>query len=315
MTLEQWISVVGIVTSFLVWFLGQKWTSRKSVRKMWTDLTVIAIPVGLLLLSLVVFENDRTNSIRKETIALKEEVTRLENSFRDSAHVESIHSYEEFVSWLEHDISTTHSRWLITRTQAIQAPTDKEKRYFETMVARVGRGEIPDCRRLVRIPTKEHLDLYRNLLKSMRHSPNFGLGVWTANEPPFDYELLIGDEVVIFAFGSGAPTFGLRIPDKAVADRFAQTFDNLWRRSGSTRIIKERRDVADDSEFEAMIKQMESLAPGLPSMNASAVPYGNFGTFSRAGLPARMSRRPKAPRRPPSSSDPSQAGHLTAPPL
>jgi len=259
MTLEQWITVVGIVMSFFVWFLGQKWGARKSTKKMWTDVTVVALPVGLLLLSVIVFEADRTNSLKGETKSLREEIITLQNSLRSSGYVEVLNGYDDFVGSLEREIRLTHSRWLITRVQVSQAPTIKEKGYFDTMVSKVMRGDIVDCRRIVRIPAKEHLDLYRNLLTTMRHSPYFAMGVWKASEPPFDYELLIGDDVVIFAFGSGAPTWALRIPNRAAADRFAATFDELWRRSSSNEIIKDKKDVSDETEFESMLKRIESF--------------------------------------------------------
>jgi hypothetical protein len=260
MTIEQWITVLGIVMSFLVWFLGQKWGARKSAKKMWTDLMVVAIPVGLLLLSIIVFENDRTNSLKADTKSLHDEITILENSLRSSGYVEVLNGYDDFAASIEREVRLTHSRWLVTRVQNIQAPTSKEQRYFETMVLRVMKGDIADCRRIVRIPAKEHLDLYRKLLTTMRHSPYFAMSIWKANEPPFDYELLIGDDVVIFAFGSGAPTWALRIPNKAAADRFAATFDDLWRRSSSNEIIKDKKDVTDDAEFDSMIKRIESFA-------------------------------------------------------
>lgn len=260
MTFEQWITVIGIVLSFLIWFLGQKWGADKSAKQMFIDLAIVAVPIGLLLLSVLVFETDRTNSLKAEAKSLHEEISVVENSLRSSGYVEVLNGYDDFVASIEREVRLTHSRWLITRVQNIQAPTAKEKRYFDTMVSRVQQGDIADCRRIVRIPAKEHLDLYRNLLNTMRHSPYFAMSVWKASEPPFDYELLIGDEVVIFAFGSGAPTWALRIPNKAAADRFAQTFDELWRRSSSNEIIKDKKDVTNEAEFNGMIKRIESFA-------------------------------------------------------
>ncbi len=260
MTIEQWITTLGIVISFFVWFLGQKWGARKSAKKMWTDLTVVAIPIGLLLLSIIVFESDRTNSLKVETKAIHEEINTLENSLRSSGYVEVLNGYDDFAASIEREVRLTHSRWLVTRVQTTQAPTSKEKRYFDAMMSRVAQGDIADCRRIVRIPAKEHLDLYRTLLTQMRHSPYFAMSVWKANEPPFNYELLIGDDVVIFAFGSGAPTWALRIPNKAAADRFAETFDELWRRSSSNEIIKDKKDVTSDVEFNNMMKKIESFA-------------------------------------------------------
>jgi hypothetical protein len=259
MTAEQWISVLAIVVSFVVWFLGHRWGSgKKSKEKMVADFMIVAVPIGLLLLSIMVFEMDRTRSIKQETESIKQNVERLENSFRYSGSVEVLSTYDDFVNALEREIRKTRSRWLITRVQFTQAPTDKEKRYFETLISKVKRGEIADCRRIVRIPAREHLDLYRKLLTDMRHEPYFAMAVWKAPEPPFNYELLIGDDVVIFAYGQGAPTWALRIPNREAADHFAGTFEELWRRAGAIDVIKDKKDIADDGEFAEMIRKLES---------------------------------------------------------
>ena len=123
MTLEQWITVFGIVISFIVWFLGQKWVANKPAKEMWLDLMIVAIPVGLILLSVFVFETERTNSLKVETNLLKEQINTLENSLRSSGYIEILNGYDDFVACLEREIRLTHSRWLVTRVQTNQAPT------------------------------------------------------------------------------------------------------------------------------------------------------------------------------------------------
>ncbi|HSS20386.1 MAG TPA: hypothetical protein VLL54_09955 [Pyrinomonadaceae bacterium] len=204
--MEQWITVLGILASFVVWFLGHKWVGRKSARKICHDFTVVAIPIGLLILSLVVFEYDRTNSVERQVDSLSVQTRELENLLQESGHLEKITGYDEFVAVIEKEVKLAKSRWLITRVQTNQSQTQRERAYFETMVSRVISGEITDCRRIVRIPTAEHLSLYRELISRMGTTPSFAIAVWTADEPPFDYELLVGDDVVILAFGKGAPT-------------------------------------------------------------------------------------------------------------
>jgi hypothetical protein len=260
-TLEQWISILAIVVSFIVWFLGHRWGSgKKSKEKMLADFMVVAVPVALLVLSIMVFEVDRTKSIKQETELIKENVNRLENSFRNSGSVEVLGNYDDFVNALEREVRKTRSRWLITRVQFTQAPTNKEKAYFDILTNKVKNGDIADCRRIVRIPSREHLARYRQLLTDMRHEPYFAMGVWKAPEPPFNYELLIGDDVVIFAYGQGAPTWALRIPNREAADKFAGTFDELWRRQGAIDIVKDKKSVDDEAEFQEMMKKLEAYA-------------------------------------------------------
>jgi hypothetical protein len=177
--------------------------------------------------------------------SVNEKLGRIAESLPASRQFEVLSDYEAFVRCIEREVKRTQGRWLITRIQLQQATTKQEDGYFNAMVSRLEKEEIRDCRRIVRVESKEHLSRYVDLLKRLSGVPYFGLAIWRPDETPFNYEMLIGDDVVILAYGAGAPSWGIRIPDKGTADRFATTFDYMWTSQNATEIIKPLRPLSE----------------------------------------------------------------------
>jgi hypothetical protein len=136
----------------------------------------------------------------------------------------------------------------VLRIQTQQSSPSGERAYFEETEKRLKKGEIPDYRRLVRAPTKEHVKLYQDLLDHLKDAPTFQMKLWTAEESPVNFDMVVSDNAVILVFGNnvsqGVPAWGICLKGKEVADRLDVIFENLWNKN-TTAVLKETRGLDD----------------------------------------------------------------------
>ena len=210
----------------------------------------------------------KASGLSDENVKLiSEKLDRIAGTVPASHQIEVLQGYDKFVRTIEKEVINTNERWLVTRFQRQQATSRQEDAYFAAMMARVRNEQIRDCRRMVRIGIRDHLDRYIKMMNELGKVPYFGMAVWKPEEPPFDFELLIGDEVVILAYGGGAPTWSVAIRDRSIADRFATTFDVMWR-SDSTEIIKSINPLTDEG-IQNAIARMEEVYSGKPKVSSN----------------------------------------------
>lgn len=158
-------------------------------------------------------------------------------------NVELLPDYDSFRAAIAEELDRTKHRWWITRVQSRQTTPALEEDYFKAYEERLSRSELHDVRRLVTVPTREHLLHYERLLDSLGRSSQFSMKVWSGPGPPSTFDVLLGDDTVILAFGPGSsngpPTWGLRVRNPRMAQAFAEYYEHVWLQERHCVVIKE----------------------------------------------------------------------------
>ncbi|HJR08088.1 MAG TPA: hypothetical protein VJ842_12575 [Pyrinomonadaceae bacterium] len=215
------------------------------------------VPLGLLVASLLLYQYhlQRTTELRLSGL----EATLNSQQIRDATSVfgpydigvvEVLPNYETFVRAIEREIVGTKRKFHVLRIQSQQSSPTGEAKYFEETMRRLKKGEIPDYRRLVRAPSSIHIKLYENLLDGLKDAPTFQMKLWTAQDAPVNFDMVISDDAAILVFGNnpgqGVPAWGICLKGKEMSDRLDTIFEHLWNKNSSV-VLKEAKPLDDDT--------------------------------------------------------------------
>ena len=276
MGIEISITISALVLSFGGWIVAQKCIGRRSSSQVIKEFVGNVVPLGILVASLLLYQYHLQRATELRLAAL-EGILNSEQ-IRDATSVlgpynlgivEVLPNYEAFVRCIEREIGGTERKFHVLRIQSQQSSPTNELMYFRETERRLQKGEIPDYRRLVRAPTLSHVALYEGLLDHLKNAPTFQMKLWTGQDSPVNFDMVVSDNAVVLVFGTntgqGVPAWGICLKGKEMSDRLDSAFEHLWQKS-STVVLKEASSLDED----ALRTSKELLRSHLPAAKVVA---------------------------------------------
>jgi hypothetical protein len=149
-------------------------------------------------------------------------------------------------------IRNAASYFFATRLTPNAGIIPRQSRYFEATRERI-QGDLPDYRRLIRITSRDDLELAISMLKEYQSCSNFQMRLLKSSSIHVNFELFVSDgrwSMLSFAVdqAGGSIETGLLFDDERIESRWRAHFLNLWSHPDTTVIKPAGRVSAEQLE-------------------------------------------------------------------